>query len=592
MSRIRVYLRSVPRTIRGALKQAIAYKRTYGLRQSLDLALKPSVWLPAVLRSLRRATRQMPAVPGASDSPIWAVLDRPAEGATVDGVVCFIQGWALCRQAPLDRVEIYVNERLAGRARLGLPSPTVAAISAIPAAGISGFEFVASPAEFAGEGNVAIRAVVVDAERRLLEIPSRRFSVNRWNKTSPVLPRQSAIAEKVAATKTVGDPLRLAVFAHDLGYGGAQLYLTDLIQQMLIRRPIDISLFSPANGPLARRMQELGVEVIIRPNPPFESQPRYEQRVEWLRAWLIEHRIDAVIGNTLLAFAPVTAAAVAGVPALWAIHESYPLPLWCALNGAVTGETVHTMTGRMECAIRRASAVIFEAEATRKIFLQYGDPSRMFKVAYGIDTGAIDAFLARFDREQIRRSLGYSSTDRLVLSVGTFEPRKQQTALAQAFAEVAARHPSARLALVGRSHMHEQYVHALDGFIERTGMNDRIRVLPVKARIFDWYCAADLFALASDVESMPRTYLESMGFGVPVLAGNAYGVPELIEDEVTGYLVEPNGLKDLTAKLDQLLSLDGDALYETGARARKLVQERYNAAGYATEFLRLIDQLR
>jgi glycosyltransferase involved in cell wall biosynthesis len=216
----------------------------------------------------------------------------------------------------------------------------------------------------------------------------------------------------------------------------------------------------------------------------------------------------------------------------------------------------------------------------------------MFTIRYGIDTDSIDEFRKGFDRDLTRRSLGFSAADQLIVCVGTFEPRKQQTVLAQAFASVAPRYPDARLALVGRSHMHAEYVSALETYIERARMSDRILSLPVTPRVFDWYAAADLFALSSDTESMPRTFLESMCFGVPVLATGAYGVPELIEDGVDGFLVEPNELKALASKLDELLCLERNALRQVGARARSLIQTRYAAAGYATEYLRLIDQMR
>jgi glycosyltransferase involved in cell wall biosynthesis len=51
---------------------------------------------------------------------------------------------------------------------------------------------------------------------------------------------------------------------------------------------------------------------------------------------------------------------------------------------------------------------------------------------------------------------------------------------------------------------------------------------------------ADGFALLSDVESMPRSIMEAMGFGLPVLASRVYGIPELIDDGKTGLLIEPN----------------------------------------------------
>ena len=67
-------------------------------------------------------------------------------------------------------------------------------------------------------------------------------------------------------------------------------------------------------------------------------------------------------------------------------------------------------------------------------------------------------------------------------------------------------------------------------------LGPRLRLEPIAQDPYRWYHAADALMLASDIESMPRSLLEAMAFGLPVVAASAWGVPELVTDGVNGFL--------------------------------------------------------
>lgn len=568
------------------------YQRAYGWRNALALAASPRRWLPAAVGSVRRATNLPAPVPGDASAPIWAALDFPVENAAFGGNVCFVEGWALCRIDPIDRVDVYLNEKLAGSARLGLETLQLATMSDLPSAPVSGFQMALDPGSLPNHSaHVSISVIVHDLAGHSLTLPPRNIWIDGGGKQAdPVEPLAVPVVRSRKPIRSAG-ALRLACFAHDLGYGGAQLYLAELLRQMFRQREIDCTVIAPFAGPLGETFRRLGASVVLRPGTAFERYGDYKHRVQGLRDWLLEREIDVVIGNTLLAYPAITAAGDVDIPALWAIHESYSMPLWCALNGASTAAAVHTMAARIEYALKRASAVVFEAEATRRLFLRYGATDRMITMRYGIDTAAIDQFLRTFNRKDARQGLGFEPQQRVVTCVGTFEPRKQQTVLAQAFAAISPKYADARLVLIGESHMQHDYATALRAFIQRSHAGDRILSLPITPDLFPWYGISDLFALVSDVESMPRTFIESMCFGVPVLAANVFGVPELVEDGITGFATAPNSVRALVSKLDEVLAMKPAQLTAMGGRARTLVRAHYDSAGYARQYLGLIDGL-
>jgi len=64
--------------------------------------------------------------------------------------------------------------------------------------------------------------------------------------------------------------------------------------------------------------------------------------------------------------------------------------------------------------------------------------------------------------------------------------------------------------------------------------------------------AADVLALPSTIEGLPYVILEAMASRLPVVAGRVYGVPEVVEDGVTGLLVDPLRVDEIAAAIDRL----------------------------------------
>jgi glycosyltransferase involved in cell wall biosynthesis len=69
--------------------------------------------------------------------------------------------------------------------------------------------------------------------------------------------------------------------------------------------------------------------------------------------------------------------------------------------------------------------------------------------------------------------------------------------------------------------------------------------------------AGDVLALPSSIEGLPYVVLEAMASRLPVVAGRVYGIPEVVEDGVTGILIDPNRVDELADALDRLAGDDG-----------------------------------
>jgi glycosyltransferase involved in cell wall biosynthesis len=116
-------------------------------------------------------------------------------------------------------------------------------------------------------------------------------------------------------------------------------------------------------------------------------------------------------------------------------------------------------------------------------------------------------------------------------------------------------------------------------------------LIPVTEDIDAWYLVADGFILTSDTESLPRSMLEAMAFGVPVIGSAVFGVPELLTDGDTGILVEPNDIASIANGLSRFLALSAVDRVEMGARGRALVRPGRASANYAAAYKALFESL-
>ena len=105
---------------------------------------------------------------------------------------------------------------------------------------------------------------------------------------------------------------------------------------------------------------------------------------------------------------------------------------------------------------------------------------------------------------------------------------------------------------------------------------------------WSWYEAADAFVLVSDVESLPRSVLEAMAFGLPVLSTDVFGLADVVVPGVTGIVASPRDLLSLETTLRELLSMSGVERKRLGAAGRSLVREHYDSRGYVDAYRRLL----
>lgn len=521
-------------------------------------------------------------------------LDVPAPGAEINDNLLTVRGWAVMGGAAPSRVEIEVDGVSVGRARLRLYRADVEALGLGPGGAFSGFEFYEPlPQSSAATAVVTVTATGMLGQRAVVgqgEVRRGAASTSADDSARGEVLRRRTAAALPPDLRAVGvrrNALRLLVFTHQLSLGGGQLYLQDLLRQ-LVSTVGSCVVVSPSDGVLHGGLEEFGAEVVITGRSAPNAVETYEGHVREMSMLIRGSRCDVVLVNTLTELPAADAAQRLGVPVVWAIHESYEIEAWLAVFYGARGWHPY-VADRMRAALGGVNRLIFEAAATDRMFARYAAADRRLVVPYGVDTDGLVAFAASFDRAAGRAARGLAENAVVLLVVGQVEERKSQAALVEAFVEVAADHPDAVLVMVGD--FPGPYSAGLHRQLEVHGMGERVRLLPPTAAIREWYAVSDVLVSASDLESLPRSMLEAMALGVPILSAEVFGIPELISDGVNGWLFPPRDMAALSQALRRVLDAAPSERARLGTAARETVLERYRWSGYARVYSELIDEL-
>jgi glycosyltransferase involved in cell wall biosynthesis len=181
------------------------------------------------------------------------------------------------------------------------------------------------------------------------------------------------------------------------------------------------------------------------------------------------------------------------------------------------------------------------------------------------------------------------STCRFILNVATFEHKKSQDVLIDAFARVAARHPDVHLALVGRS---TPWLEEIRCRVAAAGITHRVHFftnLP-HYQVLTFLAHAAIFCLPSRAEGHPVAILEAAALGVPVVSTLVGGIPQTIRDENHGLLVPVGDVAALADALCRLLD-DPELASTLGRNLQLLVQSDFTASRSAQRYTELAREI-
>ena len=156
--------------------------------------------------------------------------------------------------------------------------------------------------------------------------------------------------------------------------------------------------------------------------------------------------------------------------------------------------------------------------------------------------------------------------------VAQFIPRKGHRHLLQALPPLLRKHPGLQVLLFGTGPLQGE----VRAHIECEGLAGRVRLAGFRSDLPRWLGCLDLLAHPATAEGMGVALLQAASAGVPVVASRVGGIPEAVQDGVSGLLVPPADPAALGAALDSLLA-DPELRKSMGAAGRDFAGRQLSA---------------
>jgi glycosyltransferase involved in cell wall biosynthesis len=262
---------------------------------------------------------------------------------------------------------------------------------------------------------------------------------------------------------------------------------------------------------------------------------------------------------------------LAGVPVVIA-HEH---------NRDFNGRALHPVIDRELIARCAGAIIVVSGEARRRMIqVERVPPERLVLLPNGVRA------LPRGDGRALREDLGIGTDDPVVGTVCIIRSEKALDVLVRAAALLARGFPRLRLLIAGTGPDRER----VEAVTEQVGLSDRVHFAGARTDVHDVLAAIDVAVICSDYEGSPRSILEFMDAGKPIVATEVGGIPEAIEDGVHGLLVPPRDEAALAAALGRVLA-DLDVGSEMGARARDRCRREFSLDRTVESLERLYEEL-
>ncbi len=348
--------------------------------------------------------------------------------------------------------------------------------------------------------------------------------------------------------------------------GGQERVAFDLAVSQLRAgwRVTALSLAPPPDGPLAAEFHAAGIEVdrVARPRPGIDPI-----LIVRLARWMRRHGVQLVhTHNRMALIYGAPAGRLAGAAVVHTKHGNNPRGGTRLLAGNLAARFVDAFV-----AVSDETAAF--ARKRREV-----NERRLLVIPNGIELGRFHPEPAA--RERVRRELGFDAQTWVTGTVGRVAAEKNQALLVRAMAPLLG--PRARLVVAGDGPL----MAALTELVSSLGVAGFVHLLGVRRDVPDVLNALDVFAMSSSTEGLPLVVLEAMATSLPVVSTSVGGIPNVLDEGQTGFLVAAG---DEAALRDRLARLAADPAGSRacGARARSAAVTRFSAERMQRDYLEL-----
>ncbi len=272
------------------------------------------------------------------------------------------------------------------------------------------------------------------------------------------------------------------------------------------------------------------------------------------------------------------------------LKKRYKIPMVCSLRGSDIN--LYPFRDKLTMFITKkvlsnADQIISVSHALEKTAEEIVMPLKQIRVLHnGCDF--INNSFKEDDRVKIRKNIGISDNESVIIFVGALMRDKGVYELINAFTKISAKHPAVQLIILGEGPEN----NSLNKIISNNRLNNKIHLIGSHPHdeVYLWLKASDLFVLPTYNEGLPNALLEAMACGLPVIASKVGGIPEVVKDGENGILIAAKNAGALYQALDQML-LNVNLSKGMGKKGKELIENEFTWESNAKKMTDLYESL-
>ncbi len=297
----------------------------------------------------------------------------------------------------------------------------------------------------------------------------------------------------------------------------------ELLMKGLLGNSVDVALAAPPQAAITRRARSLGVRCL-----PLSMAGDFDLRAVWrLRRYLRQQPFDIIHCHSSHAH---------GVASLARSPSMAPRPPR-RRPALVVSRRVDFPVGRNGLSRlkyrRGADVYVAISNGVRDVLLQSGIPDgRVRLVRSGIN---LKKFTGVNDNGYLFEEFGVTPTTPLIGNVAALAPHKSQVDFVRAARIVMQEIPGTKFFIVGEGKLRPR----LEALVKQLGMENNVFLPGFRSDVLEFMAMFKCFVLSSYLEGLCTSIMDAQAMGIPVVATKTGGVPDLVEDGVTGLLAPP-----------------------------------------------------
>ena len=193
----------------------------------------------------------------------------------------------------------------------------------------------------------------------------------------------------------------------------------------------------------------------------------------------------------------------------------------------------------------RTDKIIAVSNAIRRVLIEDGiDPGLVVTIKSGFSCEHLHE-----NGNDLRRELGVPADTVVISTVAALAPHKAHTDLLKAASQVIRKHPNVLFLLAGEGELKQ----TIQKQISDLGLEPFVRLLGFIDNISSVFRASDIFAITSEEEGLCTSIMDAMYFGLPIVATSAGGIPEIVTDQLNGFIVPVHDYLSFADRLNLLI---------------------------------------